>query len=86
MDTNPFEVAVKQALIAGAGRTYVLADHTKFGRSAFEMVVEWQEVDALVTDRPLDQVWGEWMDAAGVRVLTPAAAGPQASGRRGTWQ
>jgi DeoR/GlpR family transcriptional regulator of sugar metabolism len=84
MDTNPFEVAVKRALIAGTRRTYVLADHTKLDRSAFEMVVEWSEVDALVTDRALDAEWTERMATAGVRVLTPG--GPQSTGRRATWQ
>lgn len=85
MDTNPFEVAVKQALVQGAQHICVLADHTKLGHTAFEMVVDWSQVDVLVTDRPLDADWAERLAASEVEVLTPAEAEPQSTQRRATW-
>jgi DeoR/GlpR family transcriptional regulator of sugar metabolism len=97
MDTNAFEVAVKQALVRGAQRVCVLADHTKFDRTAFEMVLAWSDVDVLVSDRPLEREWAELLHAGGVEVRTPerargkvSAAGTEgsrgdSSQRRGTW-
>lgn len=52
LDSNPLEVAVKKHLVAGARRTYVMADHTKFDRTALELVVDWDMVDGLICDRP----------------------------------
>jgi DeoR family glycerol-3-phosphate regulon repressor len=97
MDTNGFEVAVKQALVQGAQRICVLADNTKFDRTAFEMVLGWPDVDVLISDRPPAGEWTELLEDAGVELRAPADAsggGSEAGGegprgdssqRRGTW-
>lgn len=75
MDANPFEVAVKQALVHGAREVIVLADHTKFGRRAFEVVVEWGEVDALITDEPPEPALTALLAAEGVEVVVAREQG-----------
>jgi DeoR family fructose operon transcriptional repressor len=80
MDTNPFEVAVKQALLSGAERVCVLADHTKFGRTAFEVVTDWSHVDTLITDRPLEGPLASQLAESEVELLVAPVAGPRGKG------
>ncbi len=50
------EAAVARAMIQGAARTMLLADHTKLGRVSRAVVCRCEEIDTLVTDGPEDQV------------------------------
>jgi len=63
------EAAVKRALIAGARRTVVLADHTKIGRVEFVLVAPVSAVDTLITDSGLDEELADEVEAAGPRVV-----------------
>ena len=49
------EAHVKQAMIASAEQTILLADSTKCRRKAMLQFARWQEIDALVTDSGLDE-------------------------------
>jgi DeoR family glycerol-3-phosphate regulon repressor len=46
-------VRVSQALIRRARRTFLVADASKFQRSAPVRIVSLREIDALYTDKPL---------------------------------
>lgn len=48
--TNRQKVPVKQAMLAAAEHTYVVADHTKLGRRAFARFAAVGEVGALICD------------------------------------
>lgn len=63
------EAAVKQALIAAARRTVVLADHTKVGRVEFVHVAPLSAVDTLITDSCLYEELADEVEAAGPRVI-----------------
>ncbi|MFD8381779.1 DeoR/GlpR family DNA-binding transcription regulator [Streptomyces sp. NPDC059679] len=47
---NVIEVPVKQAMLAAADRTVVVADHSKFGRRALATVCSLSEITTLLTD------------------------------------
>jgi DeoR family glycerol-3-phosphate regulon repressor len=53
LDFDLQEVRVSQALIRRARRTFLVADASKFQRSAPVRIVSLREIDALYTDRPL---------------------------------
>lgn len=71
LDFDYREVKAAQAIIANARQTILVADHTKFGRGAMARVASMDEIDLLVTDRPLPALFQGMVDRAGVRVLTP---------------
>jgi DeoR/GlpR family transcriptional regulator of sugar metabolism len=49
------ECASKRALIEISSKTYVLADHSKFGRSGMKLVCNTNEVDGIITDSGVDE-------------------------------
>ena len=63
------EAAVKRALAHAARRTVVLADHTKFGRTEFALVLPLAEVDAVISDTELDGDTAAEIEAAGPRMV-----------------
>ena len=63
------EAAVKQALIAAARRTVVLADHTKIGRTDFGHVAALADVDTIITDTGVSADVAAELEAAGPRVF-----------------
>lgn len=66
---DPAEAAVKRAMIAAAGRTVVLADHTKIGNDYFARFGVLADVDLLVTDTGLDDQDTDDLESAGLRVV-----------------
>jgi DeoR family glycerol-3-phosphate regulon repressor len=50
LDYDYREVRVAQAIIASSRRVFLVADHSKFGRSAMVRLGDLREVDALFTD------------------------------------
>ena len=66
---DPTIVAVKQAMLEVAERSYLLVDHTKLGATALHEIVGLTEVDAVVTDAgaPADRL--AELHAIGVEVV-----------------
>jgi DeoR/GlpR family transcriptional regulator of sugar metabolism len=52
---NVIEVPVKQAMIAGADRSVVVADSSKFGRRALARICSLAEISVILTDNELPQ-------------------------------
>ncbi|WP_248924249.1 DeoR/GlpR family DNA-binding transcription regulator [Paenibacillus hamazuiensis] len=52
-ESSELQARVKQKMIERADRTILLADSSKFGVQAFTHVAEWDQIDAVVTDRNL---------------------------------
>ena len=63
------EAGVKRALVGGARRTVVLADHTKFGRTDFAQVAPLSQIDTVITDSDLDADLADEVESAGPRVV-----------------
>jgi DeoR family fructose operon transcriptional repressor len=60
---------VKRAMILAARKTVVLADHTKFGRSAFAFVAALDAIDVVLTDDKTPLNVREAIQALGVEVV-----------------
>jgi DeoR/GlpR family transcriptional regulator of sugar metabolism len=54
-DADAAAVAVKRRIIARAERTYLLADHTKGGKTQFAAICPLSAIDGLVTDAAPDE-------------------------------
>ncbi len=62
-------VAVKRAMMASAARRYLLADHTKFGKTALHEFASLTDFDGVIVDAQLDRRTIQQMRDAGVCVL-----------------
>lgn len=56
-DTNESEAEVKKCMIKQAEEVALLVDHTKFGRTAFAHLLDFEDLDYLVTDQKPDEEW-----------------------------
>ncbi|MEU0830386.1 DeoR/GlpR family DNA-binding transcription regulator [Streptomyces sp. NPDC056231] len=63
------EVATKRAMLANASHRYVLADSSKFGRTAAHRVCELNGFDSLITDKPCPAELHTALDRAGSTVI-----------------
>ena len=69
MDSSEREADVKTEMVKQALEVALLADHTKFERTAFVQFLDWDKVTYLVTDeRPSDQ-WVEFCKEKGITLI-----------------
>ena len=61
-------VSAKQAMMARAGRQYLLLDHTKFGKTALHQVARLSEFEAVIVDGGLPEAQMAELRQMGVRV------------------
>ena len=68
----------EQAMLRAAGRVFVVADSSKFGRKSLTFVSGLDSIDLLVSDTGLSAEWRQQIAAAGVDlvVVDPAAVEP----------
>lgn len=63
------EAALARSVVSRARRTIVVTDHTKFGQSAPMVACAPEDVDIVVTDRPLSEALSAQMKELGVEVI-----------------
>lgn len=66
LDFDYREVRAARAIIDNSRKTFLVTDHTKFGRNAMVRLAEITEIDALFTDRRPSKVLVERLAQAGV--------------------
>jgi len=69
MDFEEDEVRIRQALVKSARNKVVLADSSKFGKSANICTATFDVIDRLVTDRAPDREFKEQFEKAGMEVI-----------------
>lgn len=68
LDFDHRDVRVSQAIIANARQTFLVADHSKFGRNAMARVGNLADMDAFFTDAPPPPPIAALIAQAGVRL------------------
>ena len=68
-DSNEDEIMIKRAIIKRADKVAVLADHTKFKRTALLDLLNFSEISYLVTDEMPDQAWVDRCADADVELI-----------------
>jgi DeoR/GlpR family transcriptional regulator of sugar metabolism len=66
---DPYEAAVKQAMIGAAQRTVVLADATKFGTRRLATFARADDIDIVITTTNRPPEVKPWLDAAGASLI-----------------
>ena len=76
LDFDYREVRVAQAILGIARRTYLVADHDKFGRNAMVRLGHLRDIDAIFTDRPVPEKMLSVFEAAEVDVFVAEPDAP----------
>jgi DeoR family L-fucose operon activator len=63
------EATIHRKMIAFAGDTFILADHTKFAKLSLALTAELRGVSGVVTDSATSDEALGWLRAAGVEVV-----------------
>lgn len=74
LDFDHRDVRVSQAILANSRQTFLVADHTKYGRNAMARVSNLADMDAFFTDEPPPPAIAARIAQAGVRLHV---AGPE---------
>lgn len=72
VDANSNAVWLKRAMLSRALRTFLIADHSKFGRYALQTVCPWDSINAIVTDRQPAPEFQEIFKFHGIEVIVAA--------------
>ena len=69
--TTPYreEAALKEAMIAAAGRVVALVDYSKMDKNHLVRFAQWSEIDVLVTDERADEATVARLESLGPTVL-----------------
>jgi DeoR/GlpR family transcriptional regulator of sugar metabolism len=67
------EAAIQRKMLASAGETYVLADHTKFAKRSLVLTATFRDVAGVVTDAATPAEELAWVRTACGRVIVAAA-------------
>lgn len=60
-DSNEQQAEIRNTAVKRATTTYLVADYTKFDRTAFKKICSYNEIDYLVTDNQLNEEWQEFL-------------------------
>ncbi|MNJ54253.1 Glucitol operon repressor [compost metagenome] len=69
MDSNEPECELKKTMLQQAGKALLLADHSKFDKTAFVKLMEFEDIDVLITDQEPEPVWMDMLTENSVEVL-----------------
>lgn len=59
--------------VANARRCVLLVDHDKFTSPSLCRIVEWAQIDTVVTDQPPAEPWQGFLQERNINIITPAA-------------
>ncbi|MUG45699.1 DeoR/GlpR family DNA-binding transcription regulator [Paenibacillus woosongensis] len=69
MDSNEPECELKKAMLRQASKVLLLADHSKFNKTAFVKLMEFDEIDTLITDREPEPAWMDMLKEKEIEVV-----------------
>lgn len=72
-DSDANEAELKKVLISRGGRIILLADHTKFNQVGFIKLLDFNQLDIVVTDQCPSKEWLKVLQKAGIRVMYPGS-------------
>ncbi|SNX53412.1 DeoR/GlpR family DNA-binding transcription regulator [Thermoanaerobacterium sp. RBIITD] len=68
-ESNEMEAEIKKAMANAAEKVFLLVDHTKFDKSSFVKMLDFNKVDYLFTDRKLSLEWEEFLQKQNIRLM-----------------
>lgn len=68
-DSNELDAGIKKRMLDSATTKIMAADSGKFGKTSFTKIVDFSDVDVIVTDYDMDEEWQEKMQDCNVNVV-----------------
>ncbi len=68
MESNEEESKVKEIMLAQSRKAILLADHSKFGKTAFIRTCEFGAIAELITDMDPGDSWREFLTSQQIRL------------------
>lgn len=69
LDSNEVEVEFKKVLVQQASEIALLVDHTKFDHNGFVKLVDFKNIDYIVTDKSPNDIWMKFFEKNEIKVL-----------------
>ena len=60
---------LRQEVIKRSNRSYIIADHTKFGRTSYLWICDFDSISAVITDEALPPEWHEELNRRGCAIV-----------------
>jgi DeoR/GlpR family transcriptional regulator of sugar metabolism len=68
-DSDSEEAEIKRQAVMRSKKLIVMADYTKFDKVSFIKICGIDKLDVLITDRPLDQTWKQYLEKNNVEYI-----------------
>lgn len=65
------EYDIKRTVVDKANKLYALIDEHKFGKSALVTYSKIEQMNAVITDSPIDSTYSNYLDENGIDLITP---------------
>lgn len=69
MDSNEFEAEIRKLMMLHSEQSILVADYTKFGRTAFSLFADISQVDIIVTDKTPGNDWLSEFEQRGIKCV-----------------
>lgn len=69
LDSNEVEAEIKRSMIKQANKVLLLVDHTKYDKTAFVKLFDYEDIDYIITDREPNEEWINLLHANNVEVI-----------------
>lgn len=68
-DSSEQSAAIRRKIISRAEQTYLVTDHTKFDKTSFIRICGLEEINGIVTDMPMSEMWYSVGKKLGLKLL-----------------
>lgn len=67
-DSNEQQAAIRKLAAEHANNVYLIADYTKFDKTSFARICDFDLIDNVVVDKSLSQEWKQFLDEQNIRL------------------
>ena len=68
-DSNELQAEIRKLAIEHANKTFLVADYTKFDRTAFTRICDFSKINTIVVDNELSEEWREFLKTENVDLI-----------------
>lgn len=68
-DSNEHQAEIRKIAIEHSNHTYLVADYTKFDRTAFTKICDYSNINTLIVDKPLSTEWHNLLNSYGTTIV-----------------
>lgn len=70
-DSNEQQAEVRKIAIKHSNHSYLVVDHTKFDKTAFAFISNFDDIDSIVTNSDISSEWSKYLESKNVSIIKP---------------